>query len=280
MSRQRSSIQLITALVLALAAGVLVFKWMQSRPEARTIDPLNAQVMIAVAAHDLTRGQGIAEADVRLAPRRVAELPVHFFRDAQALSGRVTAAPVASGEALTDALLAPETVIAGGVSALISPGMRAIAVQGNKVMGISGFVHPGTRVDVLATLDVPDGGHNKPVTKLVLEHVKVLATGTRLEPAGPDGETSPVDVYTLELSPDQSERLALASTQGTLHFAMRNPTDDRPSGTHGMDMAHMLAGLGGPSAAGPATRTAPSKDRRVLVEVIRGLERDTMRFEP
>jgi len=280
MSRQRSSIQLITALVLALAAGVLVYKWMQTRPEARVTDPMDSQVMIAVAAHDLTRGQGLSDKDVRLAPRRVAELPVHFFRDASVLTGRVTTAEVPEGQALTDALLAPETVTAGGVSAMIAPGMRAIAVQGNKVMGISGFVHPGTRVDVLATLDVPDGSRNKPVTKVVLEHVKVLATGTRLEPAGPDGETSPVDVYTLELSPDQSERLALAATQGTLHFAMRNPTDDSPAGTGGMDMTRMLAGLGGPSDSGPKAVAAPHRDRRIPVEVIRGLERDIVRLDP
>lgn len=279
MSRQRSSIQLITALILALAAGVLVFKWMQSRPAARTTNPVDAQVMIAVAARDLTRGQGIAAKDVLLQPRTVAELPVHFFRDPEALAGRVTAAEVAKGQALTDALLAPETITAGGVAAMIEPGMRAIAVQGNKVMGISGFVHPGTRVDVLATLDVPSGAARKPVTKLVLEHVKVLATGTRLEPAGPDGEPSPVDVYTLELSPGQSERLALAATQGTLHFAMRNPTDDTPAGTEGMDMRRMLAGLAG--SAGPVRAQAePRRESGVPVEIIRGIQRDIVRVQP
>ena len=90
-------------------------------------------------------------------------------------------------------------MLGGGVSAMITPGKRAMAVKGNAVMGLAGFVRPGDRVDVIVSLEV--GRRDDPKTKLVLEKVKVLATGTELTPPDEDGMTASVDVYTLELTP-------------------------------------------------------------------------------
>ena len=110
----------------------------------------------------------------------------------------------------------------GGVSAVIKPGMRAIAVKGDKVIGISGFIQPGNRVDVLVTLKDPKTKNE--TTKMVLSNVLVLATGTEVQEKQ-DGKPSPVDVYTLEVDPNQGEMLALAAAEGKLQFALRNMMD-------------------------------------------------------
>ena len=141
--------------------------------------------------------------------------------------GRVLDADLAEGEPVTAARLVSDTPANMGVSTMIAPGKRAVAVKGNKVMGLAGFIRPGNRVDVLVTIDVRKGDKDVSVTKTVLsEGVRVIATGTELETSGDDGATSPVDTYTLELTSDESERLGLAATRGTLHFALRNPADD------------------------------------------------------
>jgi len=103
--------------------------------------------------------------------------------------------------------------------------------------------------------------------------VKVLATGTQLAPPDQEGKTSSVDVYTLELSPEQSERLALAASQGTLHFALRNEQDDANILTTGSDVPRTLAALR-PKAA-PAKAVRRSSER---VEIITGSSRSTVKF--
>ena len=161
-----------------------------------------------------------------------------------------------------------ETSYGPGSSALVAPGKRAMAVKGNKVMGLAGFIRPGNRVDVLVTM--PVGEKEEKVTKLVLEKMPVLATGTELEPAGDGEKPSSVDVYTLELTPDESEKLALASTQGTLHFALRNASDSEPVLTSGADTKTTLASLRPRPAARPG--------RGSVVEVITGSQKSQVSF--
>jgi pilus assembly protein CpaB len=102
--------------------------------------------------------------------------------------------------------------------------MRALAVKGDKVIGLSGLIQPGNRVDVLVTFTNPQ--NKRDTTKVVLEDILVLATGTEIQKADKDkSETSPVDVFTLEVTPEDGEKLALAAAQGKLQFALRNVID-------------------------------------------------------
>jgi pilus assembly protein CpaB len=118
------------------------------------------------------------------------------------------------------------------------------------------------------------GRDEKPVTKLVLERVKVLATGTQLSPPNEEGKTASVGVYTLELTPPESERLALASTQGTLHFALRNEQDNADVRTLGTTVPRTLAALRPKQKAPHVRRTR----RSVNIEVITGTNRSTVKF--
>jgi pilus assembly protein CpaB len=158
----------------------------------------------------------------------------------------------------------------GGVSAVIKKGMRAVAVKGDKVIGISGFIQPGNRVDVLVTLKDPKSRIE--ITKMVLSNVLVLATGTEIQEKN-DGKPSPVDVYTLEVDPEQAEKLALAATEGKLQFALRNMTDMETILTKGATVSQTLASLRGvdPKAKTPTkVKEWTPRKRSLTVETIKG----------
>lgn len=260
--------QIVAALLLSIAAGVLIFKWMNART-AEQVAVAPETVEILVAKESLVKGIPITEAQVKAAPYLKESLPSQYFTDVKILVGRMPAVDVAPGEPLSEARLVSLDKSVGGVSSLITPGMRAVAVQGNKVMGLAGFVRPGNRVDVLVTIE--RNGHDvnsEPKAKLVLENIRILATGTEFQSTDSEGP-APVDTYTLELTPSQSEILALAATKGTLHFALRNPADEDSVLTGGVGITGTLAQL----------KPAPKKKKKVAsVEVVRGGAKESQRF--
>lgn len=278
--RRSALIQLSLALVLSLAAGVLIFRWMNVRTaQAPQAAQVSDQVMVAVAAGNLPRGTRLSEDDVRLMPFFEQSVPQGAFNETELLAGRLLASDVGQGEPLTESRLLDIEAAAAGVSALIAPGKRAVAVKGNKVLGLSGFVRPGNRVDVLVTVDIADGhGRDQAFTKTVLENIKVLATGTELEVSGDDGQAAPVDVYTLEMDSEESERLAFAATKGTLNFALRNPAESTGLTTPGVDVEDLIASLQSRRRRGPG-RAAPQARPETVVELITGTDRQTMRFQ-
>jgi pilus assembly protein CpaB len=162
--------------------------------------------------------------------------------------------------------LAPASIDTGGVSAIVTPGKRALAVKGDKVIGISGFINPGNRVDVLVTMTEK----KREVTKIVLENVPVLATGTQMT-VNDKGEPAPVDVYTLEVTPVEGEKLTLAATKGRLQFALRNITDTETVLTRGATVSKTLA-----SFRPPVRRTKGRPN--VTVQVIKGEKIEKVKF--
>ena len=228
-------------------------------------------IPVVVAKIDMKRGVKLTEAMIEVRKYTTASRPSGAFSDPAKLAGRVLNINVGTNEAVTASKLADESVIGGGVSALIEPGKRAMAVKGNAVMGLSGFVRPGDRVDVIVAMTV--GQEEKPVTKLVLEQVKIIATGTQLQAPDEEGQVASVDVYTLELTPPQSERLALVASQGTLHFALRNEQDTEKILTTGSDVPRTLAALR------PKPKPRPkSRKNRTKVEVITGGTKSSVKF--
>lgn len=271
--RRTALAQILVALLLSLAAGALIFRWMEART-AQAPAPQEAQVQVAVAAKALARGERLTPEHLRLAPFLAQSVPQGAFHDTAALTGRMAATDLAPGEPVTEARLLGETASAAGVSTLIAPGMRAVAVKGNMVMGLSGFVRPGNRVDVLVTVDILRDGREIPFTKTVLENIKVLATGSELEVSGDDGELAPVDLYTLELTPGESEKLAFASTKGVLNFALRNPDEGTGLTTPGVRAEDIFGSLRAARSGGGAGPARPVTE----VELITGTSRQTVRF--
>lgn len=264
-------IQLIFALVLSVVAGGLIFLWMAGQANRRAETAQPETIDVVVASTEIPKGERLTAENIRTAPFLRESLPTGISSDAEHIIGRIALTPLSEGEPITQSRLVSKDVQTGGVSALIAPGMRAVGVKGNKVLGLSGFVRPGNRVDVLVTIDDTSTKEDMTKTKTVLENIRVLATGTEFEAGSADDEPSSVDTYTLELSPEEAERLALAATRGTLHFALRNPADTESIRTGGTDIPRTLAALKS------HTKKAAAQ-QRPRVEIITGTQRQTQRF--
>lgn len=274
MSRSKALIQMTLALILAGAAGLMVFNWMAGQKKAvRMADPQVQHETVIVAKLDLPRGVTITADMLETAQYPPDLAPAGAFTETETLIGRALIADIGANEPVTAMRLAGEGGSGLGVAAMIAPGNRAMAVKGNKVLGLAGFIRPGDRVDVLVTL-LTGEQDSDPVTKTVLENIKVLATGTEFEPT-PDGEPSSVDTYTLEVTPHDSEMLALAANQGTLNFALRSDMDEETVLTRGADVESTLAAYR--EAARPKARRAKVA-QAPKVEVITGAERTVQTF--
>jgi pilus assembly protein CpaB len=169
----------------------------------------------------------------------------------------------------------------GGVAAVISPQRRAMAVKVDKIVGVAGFIHPGNRVDVLVTLS-QQGKVSTPVTKTVLENVLVLTVGPEVETAGKQEKPAPVDVITLEVTPGEGEKLALAATEGKLQLSLRNFSDSEEVITKGTTIPTLLASFNRsePEARKPVRR-AVVKERPntgVSVQLIKGNKSSELKF--
>lgn len=282
----RATLQIVLALILSLAAAFLVFRWMSTQ-QAQA--PAPTKIAVVIAARDIKPDTTLADSMLETKRIDMTTRPVGAFTDPAAIEKRIAELDITAGQIITEAMLRPENLKAKGISNLIAPGKRAVAVKGNEVMGLAGFVRPGDRVDVLVSTTV--GKQEKPVTKLVLEHIKVLATGTELEhingnnpetklvvdsktakkQRGAQGRTGSVDVYTLEVTPQESERLALAATRGTLHFALRNSEDNATVLTHGSTVEQAINAY---RPKPPARKVVRSNS----VEVITGADKTRVKF--
>lgn len=239
MGKYKAVIPIVLALVIAFAGSVFLYRWVKTQTAPTEVVKIEAEaVPVAVAAVGLPWGTKLKSEMMKTVPYLKESLPEGHYSECSAIEGRVLITPLKENEPILEYRLAPETVDSGGVSAVVPMGKRAIAVKGDKVIGISGFIRPGNRVDVLVTMTDPN--NKKEITKTVLENILVLATGTQIEEKD-KGEPSPVDVYTLEVTPDEAERLSLAATEGKLHFALRNVTDTETVMTSGATKSRTLS---------------------------------------
>jgi pilus assembly protein CpaB len=239
MGKVKALIPLFLAIAVALFATLLIYRWVLNKtiPSSSNVaSELNVNVV--VARSDIPWGTKLSSEMLKAVALPKQALPVGHFSDSTLLVGRVLVASLKENEPIIETKLAPTSVKTGGVCAVVKPGKRALAVAGDKVIGLAGFIQPENRVDILVTLK-PHENEKDPVTKVVLEDVLVLATGNQIQ-NNPDGKPAPVDVFTVEVSPEEGERLSLAATQGKLHFALRNITDREIVYTVGCTIADAL----------------------------------------
>jgi len=278
MGKWKALIPVVLALGVALIGSLFLFKLINGNSRAENVVRVETPaVSVAVAAVDLAAGTKLEPMMVAKARFLEESLPPGHITDESMATGRILIAAVKKNEPITEHRLAPQSVKAGGISVLVEPGKRAVAVKGDKVIGISGLIQPGNRVDVLVTLTDPRT--KQEVTKIVLENVLVLATGPHLEGKADKGETAPVDVYTLQVSPEEGEKLALAATQGKLLLALRNATDGETVLTKGATISETLASYRHAAEAKvPESPTQVRVPRTVTVEVIKGDKVNKVRF--
>lgn len=273
-------IRIFVVLALALIAGGTfaygTYQYLQNTPVKQAEGIKTRSVMVAAA--DLDMGAELKPEDIRPIQWPADAVPPGSFENPAELVGRGLIQPVTQNELFLPAKLASKEAGAG-LPPIISPGMRALSVRVNDVVGVAGYVLPGTRVDVVATVN-PTQRPEDVTSKVVLTNVQVLASGTKIERDEKEGKPMAVSVVTLLVSPEEAERLTLASTEGKIQLALRNPLDKTAPATSGIRPAALMAGgLPRPYVARVAPKAAPSPVRPVVsepattVEIIRGDKR-------
>lgn len=251
----RTRLLMIGALALVLGAlvSISVYKNLQGRGPANTEPGID----VVVAANDIQVGARIEEHDVRLVKYPASALPAGTPSKRSQVLGRGVILPIARGEFILPSKLAPENA-GSGLPSLIPPGMRAVSVRVNEVVSVAGFVGPGTRVDVLLT-GTP-GGSSEPQTTTVLQNVAVIASGHTLE-RNAAGEAQNTPVITFLASPEDAERLTLASAEGRIQLVLRNPLDTHQDRLEAANARGLYQG-GTPVAAPPKAQVHPVRQRK------------------
>ncbi len=266
------------------AAGLL--KWYLDKRQAAA--PVLSE--IAVAAIDLPLATTLKAEHIAMVAWPRNARPPGTFGDAKDLVGRVLLAHMVQGEPLLVSKLAAREA-GSGLAALVPKDMRAAAVRVDDVVGVAGFIHPEDRVDVIVTIR-PAQAQAEPESKVILQNVKVLAVGKQIEVEDKNrGKALPVTVATLLVTPEQSEKLALAATQGKLLLTLRSFTDEQEVPTAGVIAADLLQGKRAvaepPKAkteARPVRRSRPDKvaqapSSKDTVEILRGDRFEERKFD-
>jgi pilus assembly protein CpaB len=238
----RTRLLMIGGLALALGAFVslLVYKNLQGKGPSST-EP-GADVVVALG--DIQVGARVEDHDVRIARFPASGLPPGVYSKKSQVLGRGVIIPISRGEFILPSKLAPENA-GSGLPSLIPPGMRAVSVRVNEVVSVAGFVGPGTRVDVLLT-GTPNGSTENQTTT-VLQNVAVIASGHTLERSA-SGEAQNTPVITLLASPEDAERLTLASSEGKIQLSLRNPLDTHQDSVDAANAKGLYKGGTAPAA--------------------------------
>jgi pilus assembly protein CpaB len=267
MQNRRGLIFLGFALVMGIAAAWFTQRLVSdSKPEAsRETTPVVVLRTDVPVTTSLTRDQ------VQVTDWPSDHVPRGALRSADQAVGRVVRRPVAAGEPVLEMALF-ETGTSGGLRAIIAEGHRAVTVKVDNVIGVAGFVTPGTRVDVLATMPRVDWANPIPFSKVILQNVQVLAVDQKLEEAK-TGEPEIVSVATLEVDPVQAEHLIYAAHEGRLQLAMRSPDDQEQVPVQAVGVMHVLGDPEPKVAKSTAPRAAGTS-----VQIINGTKLETQRF--
>jgi len=247
MKNKRAFAMMAIAILFGLVAVVFAARWLLNQPGS-------AAGRIAVAAGDISLGQRLTPEMFKLAEWPAGSVPKGAFTDPQKLDGRVLKNNLVTGEPISEAKLAPSGTL-GGLSALITEGKRAITVRVNDVIGVAGFALPGNYVDIIVSMQKDaapgSGGREQSISKIVLERILVLAVAQEVN----RDETKPkvVNAVTLEVTPEQAEKLDLARSVGTLSLALRNQVDPQSAATSGATKVTLL-----PEAAPPPLLPKPA----------------------
>lgn len=279
----------IVAVLIGLVAVILASRWI-------TQQTVSTAGQVVVARLDVDLGTRLTSEMVKTIPWPSGNVPAGAMSDPQALDGRVLKVSVQRDEPLLESKLAPLGT-KGGLSAVVAEGKRAITVRVNDVIGVAGFALPGNYVDILVntTDDTRGNAANKDqtISKTVLEQILVLAVAQ--EATRDDMKPKVVNAVTLEVTPEQAEKLDLARSVGSLSLVLRNQVDSEPANTVGVTKRQLLHGDNELVAAAPPVRrtyvrkaatprptvaAAPAEPepQRECVEVVRGMTRYTECF--
>lgn len=273
MKNARVWITLSGGLASGLLAGYLALVYVSEEPlTLQANEPVGTQIV--VAGRDLPSGTIVTREDLEIVDWPSGNLPDGFLSQPGEVVGRGVIGNVRRNEPLLDEKLASKEA-GGGLPITIPPGFRALSVEVDEVIGVAGFVLPGTRVDVLATV-MPGTVRSETTTRIILQSIPVLTADQTFQ-TDPSGDPVLVTVVTLLVQPDEAEALTLASTEGQIHLALRNTLDVDSVNTQGMRINALVQGAPKPAPAGSTAAPArPPED--TVVETYKGGSRTLVKF--
>lgn len=280
MNRARIMIVLIVAVLVGGLLSYAVYNFLQTRPVTMVKTP---EKNIVVASGKLPLATLLKDENIKFVPWPATNLPAGYFERKEDLVSRGLIQSVVENEPILESKLAPKGSGAG-LPPIIPEGKRALSIRANEIIGVAGYVLPGTRVDVVLTATVP--GATEPITKIVLQNVEVVSAAQDIQKDA-EGKPKTVTVVTLLVTPDDAEKLTSASSQGQFQLALRNPLDLEETKTRGIQTSQLIRGSAPPAAAvvksskripqvvpPPPPPVAPA----VNIEVIKGDQRSTVKF--
>jgi pilus assembly protein CpaB len=250
--------------LMLVLAGAVIFGLIAAVSVSRALSGAKrGQNRIVVARLEVPLGQKITAEHLTTALLPAEAIPDGAFASPDEVIGRVVASRIAAREPVTVTRLAPEGAMAG-LSGLIPGGYRAVTVKVDDEAGIAGFLYPGTIVDVLAVI-APSGNGDQVISKIVLQSIKVLASGSELDQRENGREAESVKTVTLLVTPDQAEKLTLSSTEGRLRLALRGTTDQQDYQTAGENKNSLLTGSRALAVPGAVAPPAPRKAAKPIL---------------
>jgi len=291
MKNPRAFLMIVVSVGIGLGAVVLASRWISQ--QAASV----ASSKVVVAAINIDLGTPLTPQMLKLADWPRGSVPAGAADDIKTLDARVVKTSLLQGEPVLESKLAPLGAT-GGLSAVIAEGNRAMTVRVNDVVGVAGFALPGNYVDIVVNTEdesVKAENVNKSISKIVLEHIMVLAVAQEQN----RDETKPkvVNAVTLEVTPAQAEKLDLARSVGTLSLVLRNQVDKSVVTTEGSTKKNLLNRVDEPpvmaaAAQQPVVKTEvkhvvrksaarkPSVQSYEQVEVVRGATKTVEEFKP
>jgi pilus assembly protein CpaB len=282
----RSRIFAVLAIAVLAGGGLAygTYNFISTQPATTVAAPTQP---VVVAAADLQLGAELKKEDLTVVAFPQGKTPEGTFSKVSDVLGRGVIVPLVKNEPVLAAKLASKEA-GSGLPPVIPEGMRAVSVRVNEVVGVAGYVLPGNRVDVVATAS-PTEARADTTSRVILSNVQVLTAGTRMEQDQEKGKPMQVTVVTLLVNPEQSERLSLASTEGKIQLALRNPMDQGAPATPGIKTAGLMGAVAvrapqvaaastrprSSTAGQPVTQTAPVVAPLPTVEIIRGDKRSS-----
>ncbi|HVZ74110.1 MAG TPA: Flp pilus assembly protein CpaB [Polyangia bacterium] len=225
------------AIIAGLGAALLITRYL----ERRTVAVSTPTSKIVVAAMDLPLATRLRPEQLRMSDWPVTAMPPGAIRDVKDAVDHILTSRVLEGEPLLPGKLAARDA-GNGLAALIPANMRAIAVRVDDVVGVAGFIHPDDRVDIIVTIHPAKPADSEELSKVILQNVKVLAVGKELEVNDRTrNQATSATVATLLVNPEESEKLALATSQGRLMLTLRSWTDNQAVITQGMNASMLIA---------------------------------------
>ena len=269
---------LVLALTSGVVAALLALKYLRERTTPlMASEPRRANIVLTTRG--LPVGAVVTEKDVKLVGWPGEAIPSGYIRSVKDAVGRGVITPLAENEPLLEAKVSTKDA-GGGLPIIIREGMRAVSVRVDEIIGVAGFVLPGTRVDVMLTLD-KNGDRPQAITKTLLQNVQTLAAGQSVT-RDKEGKPQTVTVITFLLTPNDAELLALAAKEGRLQLALRNTLDTLAVSTSGARADKLTPSSASSSPNRPQrirSATPTPRANPTVVEGYRGGERTLTTFQ-